>query len=178
MSGKVVVVVILLAAAGLLIFSLWYLGSKSPIDQRFALNRTPAPLNGPTIVPDYGAADKLLPGAVGDFARFSEQPFNLSALMPHAEGVYGAGSGRIRLTIDRIPSGESASAAVQAVLPKQNSSTVIAHSDAKYPFAYVQPSGEGLQSQLIWANGAWLLTASAEDVDPEVLLLFANSYPY
>jgi hypothetical protein len=175
-SGKFMVILILLAAGAMLVFSLWYTGSRSPLDQRFALNRTPAPLNQATIPPDYGAADKLLPANISAFVRLTLKPLNLAQPRPHGEAIYDGGNGDIQLTVDRIPASESPDDALNNAFVQAGATQVTRHADAKFPFVYVHDAASA--NTLIWVNGPWLITASSDQVDSEVLLLFANSYPY
>jgi len=182
MRGKIVVVGLGVATIGVLLLGYWLFFAKSPIDQRFNLNRTVIPKNFNT--------DYLLPDAVGDFVRQSiskaqaQSDGTLSGVATYADTdgkkiVLLIRTGQLRNT-----PAETLQMQYQPLQSEYPGAAPVLRTDAPFPYGYfsaTQNKDSSAGSALIdfrWINGEWLIQASTQETDAESLLQFVNLYPY
>ena len=181
MRGKIAVLGMVAITVAVLIFSYWFLFVKSPVDQRFKLNRTDIPkvLNLPI----------LLPETVGDFKRLSFSPVEKqpdgtmsgSATYADTDGkkiVVTVKTGQILKT----PT-DTLQAFYQPILAKYPGAVPSLHETAEFPYAFftatVDVSGGNsgyVYSDFTWINGDWIIQSSTQETDAESLLQFVNTY--
>lgn len=183
MRGKIAVLGMVLLTIAILIFGYWFLFVKSPVYQRFKLNRT--------AISRAFNPDALLPEAVGDFKRLSFDP-----VQDQADGsvsgsaIYADTDGKkIVLYITSDKAGNTPSTILQIlyqpIVAQHPGNTPIFQADAPFPYAFFTATVESsdgkpgyVYSDFTWLNGDWVLKASTQETDTESLLQFVNIYLY
>jgi hypothetical protein len=159
MRGKIVVILMLAFSVAFGLFGVWYFGTRSPLDQRFNLNRKMAPQDG----------QGLLPDRVGDFRRQALNPISGDAGSADGSATYSDVDGKpITLAVSLIDDPSSALAALDA--------SYVLHKDAKFPFGYSANTPTG--QTFIWINGPWRIQASTKEATADALLQFVNAYAF
>src|SRR5258706_10500705 len=155
MRGKFVVILMLAFSVAFGLFGAWYFGTRSPLDERFNLNRKMAPQDRQGLLPDH----------VGDFQRQSISPISGEA----GSAMYADVDNKpITLAIRSVSNPSAELGALDG--------SFVLHTDAKFPFGYSTntPSGQ----TFIWINGPWLIQASTTEATADALLQFVNAYPF
>jgi hypothetical protein len=163
-TGKIVVGVVVVLGLALLVFGLWFFGSRSPVDQRFNLRRQ-------AISPDT-PQPQLLPERLGEFLRTSLTPIARNA-DNRFEGTAAYSEGdhkRIWLNVRSIASQPSGASPLDTV-----KGDFTFHKDAQFPFGYGTTQNG---YTFIWINDGWLIEAYTSETDAETLLQFVNAYPF
>jgi hypothetical protein len=179
MRGKYIVILMLLGAAALLAYSLWFVNSRSPVDERFNMRREPLEADAP------GAA--LLRELVGDYVRTSLDVGTLDSDAPIRRGSahYDVEGHDVMLEVQSAP--EIGPGAEQLFVDfaeraggDDAAGTVIRlHDDALMPYGYGVYSGPtSIYYEFAWRNGDWVLRASTRDAGSEGLLRFVNNYNF
>jgi hypothetical protein len=176
MRGKLVIGVIFLFATLYGLYSVWYVSTLSPIDQRFNMNKKAIPVDVPE--------PALLPSNIGDFRRLS-----FEAVAPDAQNqrsgraVYGVPSGgEIHLTVSTVADpADLAKNWIAAANPLATcdlqARSIVPHPEAKYPYAYGTCSTQNnTYSEFVWLNNQWLIRVTAPNSGD--LLQFANNYAF
>jgi hypothetical protein len=176
MRGKIVLAIIFTFAILYGAYSVWYVSSLSPVDQRFNLNKQAVT----TSIPEPA----LLPSNIGDFKRTALTPVAPDAQnqrLGSAEYEIPTG-GTLRLTVSTVADPAKAAhdwPASVDVLPGCAAQwrNVVAHPEAKTPYAYGTCTAENNRyDEFVWLNNNWLIRVSAPNSGD--LLQFANNYPF
>jgi hypothetical protein len=177
--GKIIVVVMLLGALALLAYSLWFVGSRSAVDERFNMRRE-------ALAPDAPGAS-LLRELVGDYPRTSLDVGTLDSDAPdrHGSADYDVEGHTVTLDVQRIavpgPGIEQllADFAARADGDDAAGTVIRLHADAETPFGYgVYSAPTYIYYEFTWRNGDWVLRASTRDAGSEGLLRFVNNYNF
>ncbi len=165
MNGKVIVGGLAILSLGLLVFGLWFFGSRSPVDERFNLRRQ--------MIDETTPQTRLLPDRVGDFLRQSLTPISRSADNQMAGSASYSDTDRkaIWLRVRYIADQQSRVAALDAF----TGSGFKFHREAEFPYGY-GTTQDGYT--FVWINDGWLIQAFTSESDAETLLQFVNGYPY
>jgi hypothetical protein len=161
MRGKIVVGLIGLLAVIGFIANLWFVNTRSAIDQRFNLKRQ-------SIAKDINTAF-LLPERIGDFMRKSLTPIEANSSGDlEGSAAYADTDGKQLLLSVRKPG-----RGVPGLEALTNGQYTL-HSDTQFPFGYSEVNGPAF----VWINGDWVIGTSTAQATSEALLQFANAYPY
>lgn len=179
MRGRLVVAIMLSSGLALLIFSLWFVSSHPPVDERFNLRRNPLEADAP--------GPMLLLEQIGEFKRES---FQAVADGPDGQrqgsAVYRDAEGRhIRLEARTVadPAKDSPEARLRSLYqtfdPNAPGAELKLHWDRQTVFAYATLSGDlRPYHEFTWFNGRWVIRVFTAEADVEALLRFANSCPF
>ncbi len=184
MRGKIVVIVMILGGALMLAYSLWYVGSHSPIDQRFNMKRKSLPDNAP------GPA--ILPMQAGDYSRSALEIDTLDTLdtpgvVRHGKATYLVEEKPVQLEVKAIRGNKPTlndlftDFATRAGAPSMNDGgiAVTTHPEASLPYgfgAYLGPAYT--YYEFTWINGNWIFRVSTREAGSESLLRFVNGYVF
>lgn len=180
MRGKLVVIAMILAAFALLAYSLWYMNTNSPIDERFNLRREPLADDAP------GAL--LLRQQAGDFIRadFDADSLDAKGETRHGTATYLDHLGKpiqfeARLVKGTQPTIRTAFAdfSIRAGGSDAAGTVIKLHPEARFPYGYaVYSAPTYIHYEIAWINGGWLLRAWTREAGSESLLRFVNGYGY
>ncbi len=176
MRGKIVIGVLFVFAILFAAYSVWFVGSLSPVDQRFNLVRQALIAD----IPDPA----LLPVNIGDFHRLSFQAVTASANGQRTgSAVYDVPSGgQIQLTVNTVPDprgvlADWTRASGAAANCPDAWRTIAAHGETQFPYVYAACTATGnTYHEMVWLNNNWLIRVTADSAD--ILLQFANNYPF
>lgn len=179
MRGKYVVIAMLLGALALFLYSLWFVSTTSPVDQRFNVRREPLGDDTP------GAL--ILRQRAGDYLRQELLVDTLDSLSGsrHGSAEYLVDGRLVRLEVQDYPEGPPSLDALFADFGARAGGNDAAGTAIRlYPEAQI-PYGYGVYSaptyiyyEFTWINGNWVLRASTREAGSEALLRFANGYVY
>lgn len=179
MRGKVIVVIMLLGALALLVYSLWFVGSRSLVDERFNMRRE-------ALEPDAPGAS-LLRELVGDYRRTDLDVGTLDSDTPNRRGsaTYSVEGHAVRLDVQRVAAPGLdiellfADFAARAGGDDAAGTVIRLHPDAPISYGYgVYSAPTYIYYEFSWRNGDWALRASTRDADSEGLLRFVNNYNF
>lgn len=179
MRGKIVVILMIVGALALLAYSLWFVGSRSQVDERFNMRREPLTPGAP------GAS--MLREVVGDYRRTALDVATLDSDAPdrHGSAHYDVEGHDVTLDVQRVPSpGPTieqlfADFAARAGGDDAAGTVIRLHPDAETPYGYgVYSAPTYIYYEFTWRNGDWVLRASTRDAGSEGLLRFVNNYNF
>lgn len=178
MRGKIIVVFMLLGALALLLYSLWFVGSRSPVDERFNMRRE-------ALEPDAPGAS-LLREVVGDYVRTTLDVDTLDSDAPdrHGSALYRVEGHEVRLDVQRAAPGLHIEQlfvgfAARAGGDDAAGTLIRLHEEADTPYGYgVYSAPTYIYYEFTWRNGDWVLRASTRDAGSEGLLRFVNNYNF
>jgi len=182
MRGKIVVVVILLAGAVMFAYSLWFISSHTPVDERFNMQRT--------ALPDGAPGPALLPERAGDYDRLTLAIDTLDAKQPprHGNATYSVEGQSVLLEVQLLPDGAPSMDAAfadfskRAGIPSNDNGagvTISRHETGKIHYGFGVYSGPRyIYYEFTWINGNWLMRASTRSAGSEALLRFVNGYVF
>jgi hypothetical protein len=180
MRGKLVVMLMFFSAVVLFIYSLWFVNTNSPIDQRFNLRRAN--------LPDDAPGGLILRQRAGDFERtdFLVDSLDTPGAARHGSATYLDYEGKpiafeAQLVKDGPPTlqGAFSDFAARAGGSDAAGTAITLHPEARFPYGYGVYSATGyLYYEISWINGNWILRASTREAGSESLLRFVNGYGY
>ncbi len=177
-SGSLFVIVMFIGAALLFAYSLWFINTHSPVEERF--NQRRRPLAADT------AGYYILRERAGDYLRTALTVDTLDATAGRRHGIaeYDVEGKTVRLEVEFIPDATPTLDTVFSGFFERSGGTDTAtvlkrFPEARTPYYFAVFSGfTYTYYEFGWINGNWILRASTQDAGQEALLKFANGYVY
>ncbi|PJF31783.1 MAG: hypothetical protein CUN51_02245 [Candidatus Thermofonsia Clade 1 bacterium] len=177
-SGSLFVIFMFIGAALLFAYSLWFVNTHSPVEERFNQRRRPlaADAAGPIILRERA----------GDYMRIALNVDTLDATEGRRHGIadYDVDGKTVRLEVEYIPDATPTLDMVFAGFFERSGGTDTASvlkrfPEARTPYYFAVFSGfTYTYYEFGWINGNWILRASTRDAGQEALLRFVNGYVY
>lgn len=177
-SGSFFVILMFIGAALLFVYSLWFVNTHSPVEERF--NQRRRPLEADT------AGYLILRERAGDYLRTALNVDTLDATEGRRHGVaeYEVEGKTVRLEVEYIPdSTPTLDMVFEGFLERANgtdtASVLKRFPEARTPYYFAVFSGfTYTYYEFGWINGNWILRASSREAGQESLLKFVNGYVY
>ncbi|MBO9308602.1 MAG: hypothetical protein J7551_02330 [Chloroflexi bacterium] len=177
-SGSFFVILMLIGAALLFIYSLWFVNTHSPVEERFNQRRRPLKADTPGYL--------ILRERAGDYLRTALNLGTLDATEGRRRGAaeYEVEGKAVRLEVEYIPDATPTLEMVfEGFLERANgtetASVLKRFPEARTPYYFAIFSGfTYTYYEFGWINGNWILRASSREAGQEALLKFVNGYVY
>ncbi|PJF35383.1 MAG: hypothetical protein CUN49_10830 [Candidatus Thermofonsia Clade 1 bacterium] len=177
-SGSFFVILMFIGAALLFIYSLWFVNTHSPVEERFNQRRRPLEADTPGYL--------ILRERAGDYLRTALNVDTLDAAEGRRHGVaeYNVEGKTVRLEVEYIPDQTPTLDMVFAGFLERadgtdTGSVLKRFPEARTPYYFAVFSGfTYTYYEFGWINGNWILRASSREAGQEALLRFVNGYVY